>query len=183
MGDVILLESDEEVKGLLESIYRIASEIVFSIYSVNRDFASRVGESLKKYEFGHLTESFQSSADAVSRLALFFEDYVDGIIKGLEFFYNLVLSLGVKDYSGIISQKNNLENIIKIDTIDLDFLKFQMRAIEELIYPQFERITANTIEKLDRLREVSTILKSDASIHLLKRLKNRKTIGIKFKTK
>nr|MDO8082418.1 hypothetical protein [Candidatus Freyarchaeota archaeon] len=152
---------EEDVNSLLKSIYMIGSEIVFSIYSVNKDYASRVGEWLEKFEFGYLFEVFQNSADAVSKLVLFFEDYVEGIVKGLEFFSNLVLALGIKEYSEIISQKNKLEDFIQPDMIDLDFLKFQMRTTEELIYPQFERITASTIEKSERLREVPAFLKSD----------------------
>lgn len=153
--------SEEDINNLLKSIYRIAAELVYSIYFVDKDFASKVGKSLDKYEFGFLIEAFQNSADNVSKLVLFFEDYIEGIVKGLEFFSSLVFALGIKEYSEIISQENKLEEFIQLDMIDLDFLKFQMRNTEELIYPQVERLAAKTIENLERIRKVSAILKSD----------------------
>ncbi|WXG41858.1 MAG: hypothetical protein WED07_14020 [Candidatus Freyarchaeum deiterrae] len=152
---------EEKVNSLLKSIYRNALETVFSIYSVDKDFSSRVGKSLRKYKFGHMMQAFENSADAMSRLALFLEDYVEGIVRGLEFVSNLALSLGIKEYSEVISQKNKVEELIKPDMIDLNFLKFQMRTTEELIYPQLEKITVKMIKNLESLREVYAILESD----------------------
>lgn len=106
-------------------------------------------------------QAFENSADAMSRLALFLEDYVEGIVRGLEFVSNLALSLGIKEYSEVISQKNKVEELIKPDMIDLNFLKFQMRTTEELIYPQLEKITVKMIKNLESLREVYAILESD----------------------
>lgn len=97
-------------------------------------------------------QAFENSADAMSRLALFLEDYVEGIVRGLEFVSNLALSLGIKEYSEVISQKNKVEELIKPDMIDLNFLKFQMRTTEELIYPQLEKITVKMIKNLESLR-------------------------------
>ena len=151
---------EKEINSFLKTISEEVAEIFFSIYSVNKDAAARLDESREKYHFGYLIEAFRDSAENVSTVVLFFSDYIAGLVKGLELFSNLVFALGIKEYSEIISQKNKLEDFIQPDKIDLDFLKFQMRTTEEIIYPQFERITAETIEKFERLREVSAVLRS-----------------------
>ncbi|MEM2145530.1 MAG: hypothetical protein QW279_09225 [Candidatus Jordarchaeaceae archaeon] len=154
-------ELEEEIRNILKLIYKIAAEIVFSIHSVDKDFVSRVGVSLEKYKVGHLIGAFQSSADAVSKLVLFFEDYIELILKGLEFFSNLAFALGIKNYNELVSQKVKLDEVIQLEKIDLGFLKFQIRTTEELIYPQIEEGTLKAIEDLNRLREVYFILDSE----------------------
>ncbi|WXG41857.1 MAG: hypothetical protein WED07_14015 [Candidatus Freyarchaeum deiterrae] len=153
--------SESEVENLLKSIFRIESELMLSIYSVDKDFASRVGASLGKYEFGYLIEAFQNSADAVAKWISFFDNYIEAFVKGLEFFSNLVFALGIKEYSEVLSRRNRVEQIIQPDKIDLDFLKFQVRNTEELIYPPFERSIADIIQKFELLREMSAFLESD----------------------
>lgn len=48
----------EEINNLLKAICKIISEILFSIHSVNKDVASKLGESFEKYEFGYVIETF-----------------------------------------------------------------------------------------------------------------------------
>ncbi|MEM3526611.1 MAG: hypothetical protein QXV37_04270 [Candidatus Jordarchaeaceae archaeon] len=151
----------EDVKNILESILKIAAEKKSSISSVDRDFAERAGVFLEKYSVGHLVDAFRSSADAIAKFVLFFEDYVDLILKGLEFFSNLVSTLGIKDYYEIIRRKVRLEEVIQPEKIDLDFLKFQIGTLEELFYPHLEESTAKTIKDLELLRKVYTVLGSE----------------------
>jgi hypothetical protein len=158
--NAFLGKPEKGINSFLKTISEEVAEIFFSIHSVNKDVASRLGESREKYQFGYLIESFRDSAENFSTVVLFLSDYIAGLVKGLELFSNLVFALGIKEYSEIISQKSKLEDLIQPDKIDLDFLKFQMRTTEELTYSQFERITAETIEKFERLREVSAVLRS-----------------------
>ncbi|MFB0559881.1 MAG: hypothetical protein ACETWM_01430 [Candidatus Lokiarchaeia archaeon] len=176
-------EINEKGNRLLKSICKIVSEIFFSIHSVNKDVASKLGQSFEKYEFGYLIETFQNSAEIVSTLVLFFENYIDGIVKGLEFFSNLVFALGIKEYSKILSEKNKLEEFIQPDRIDLGFLKFQLRTTEELIFPQLEIITAKTLEKFDHLREMPGILKSDILDTFIEEIEKQKSDWNKIQNK
>lgn len=166
-------ELEEEIRTILKEIYKIAAEILFSIHSVDKDFVSRVGVSLEKYKVGHLIEAFQSSADAVSKFVLFFEDYVKLILNGLEFFSNLVFALGVENYYEVISQKVKLDDVIQLEKIDLGFLKFQIGTMEELLYPQIEEGTLRVIEDLKRLREVYAILDSERVNEFMKELEKQ----------
>ncbi|MGQ9720319.1 MAG: hypothetical protein ACUVXA_03245 [Candidatus Jordarchaeum sp.] len=168
------MKNSDEIYILLKAICEIAAEIFFSIHSVNKDVASKLGESFEKYEFGHLIKAFRDSAEMVSTLVSFFEDYIKGIVKGLEFFSNLVFALGIKNYSKILSQKNKLEEFIKPQEIDLDFLKFQLRTTEELIFPQLEKITERTLEKFEHLEKLPGILKSDILDKFIEEIEKQK---------
>lgn len=176
-------ELDKEVKNLLKSTYKIATEIIFAIHVADKDFASRVGQKLEKYKVRHLIDAFQKSADAVSKLVLFFGDYVESILKGLEFFSNLFFALGIKNYFEIINQKNKLEDVIQPETIDLDFLKFHIRTTEELIYPQFEKIILKTIEDLEPLREIYAILDSEPINKFMKEIEKQESSWYKIQNR
>lgn len=173
----------EEINNLLKAICKIISEIFFSIHSVNKDVASKLGESFEKYEFGYVIETFQNSAEIVSKLVSFFENYIDGIVKGLEFFSNLAFALGINKYSEILSQKKELKEVIQPDRIELDFLKFQLRTTEELIFPQLERITEKTLENFDHLRKMPGILKSDILGTFIKEVEKQKIDWNKIQNK
>ncbi len=103
---------EEEIINRLKSVYNMVSEIILFVYSVDKDFASRSGKSFEKYEYGYVIKTIKKSAEAVSTLVSFLNDYIEGIVKGLEFFSNLVFALGIKRYYEIFSQKNKLEEFI-----------------------------------------------------------------------
>ncbi|MEM3650750.1 MAG: hypothetical protein QW831_08525 [Candidatus Jordarchaeaceae archaeon] len=97
---------NQDVKYLIRDICKLILEIVFAIHSIDKNISSRVGDSFEKYEFGLLVETFQVSADIVTKLVLLVEDYIEVIIKGLDFFSNLVLAFGITNYSEILNQKS-----------------------------------------------------------------------------
>ncbi|MBS7249970.1 MAG: hypothetical protein KIH08_05175 [Candidatus Freyarchaeota archaeon] len=165
---------DQDVKYLLRDICRLILEIVFAIHSLDKNISSRVGDSFEKYEFGLLVETFQVSAEIVTKLVLLVEDYIDAIVKGLDLFSNLVLAFGIKNYSGILSQKSKLGDFINPDAIDLGFLKFQVRTTEELIYPQLIKKIKDMLEKMEDLGKVFGFLKSDVLNTFLEEIKKQK---------
>ena len=152
---------EEEIINRLKSVYNMVSEIILFVYSVDKDFASRSGKSFEKYEYGYVIKTIKKSAEAVSTLVSFLNNYIEGIVKGLKFFSNLVFALGIKRYYEIFSQKNKLEEFIHFADIDLDFLKFQVRTTGEFIFPELERITVKVYNKFWQLREVSDFFCSD----------------------
>ncbi|MEM2959203.1 MAG: hypothetical protein QW261_12975 [Candidatus Jordarchaeaceae archaeon] len=164
---------NQDVKYLLRDICKLILEIVFAIHSIDKNISSRVGDSFEKYEFGLLVETFQVSADIVTKLVLLVEDYIEVIIKGLDFFSNLVLAFGITNYSEILNQKSKLEDFINPDAIDLGFLKFQMRTTEELIYPQLIKKIEDMLEKMENLGKVFGFLKSDVLNTFLEEIKKQ----------
>lgn len=101
----------------------------------------------------------------------------------MEFFSNLAFALGINKYSEILSQKKELKEVIQPDRIELDFLKFQLRTTEELIFPQLERITEKTIENFDHLRKMPGILKSDILGTFIKDVEKQKIDWNKIQNK
>ncbi len=174
MGKICLQKFDIDVKNLLKKVCEIITEIVFAIHSLDKNVSSRVGASFEKYKFGFLVETFQVSAEVVTKLVLLVEDYIEVIVKGLDLFSNLVLAFDITNYSEILGQKSKLEDFINPDAIDLRFLKFQVRTTEELIYPQLIETIKDTLEKMEDLGKVSGFLKSGVLNTFLEEIEKQK---------
>ena len=167
----------------MRSIFETVSEIIFSVYSVNKQFALKSGEFFEKYKYGYGFESIQKSTSAVVMLVSFVNDYVEGIARGLEFFSDLVFALGVEGNSEIFSQRRKLKELVQQEKIDLGFLKFQVRTTAEFTFPRLEDATVRILEKLDQLKETSYILESDILNTFIKEVENQKNGWKKLRSK
>lgn len=167
------MEAREKVKSLLMDFFSLITRYIIEIYQTYNIGSKSSNCGLGDYTYGQIVEKTRNMHWSIFAYVCFIEGFVNGVIKWFEFFSSLVKALGINEYYRILHRNVKLEEVIEESSIDVSFLKFQIRNVLNVIFQDLKSIYMLLLDEAKNVRENIAYFRSESSERFVKLVVNQ----------
>nr|MDO8082123.1 hypothetical protein [Candidatus Freyarchaeota archaeon] len=128
------MESPEKITSLLKDFFNLTYGCMVEFYQILEGKSGLYENELKEYKYGQFGVIIRKYVNSELTYIYFLEEYIKMFSKWFEAFSSLVDTLGSREYHRILLGEVELQEVINISKIDINFLKFR---IKNFLNPNF----------------------------------------------
>lgn len=155
-----LLNEIDNLRNLLKKYFRLIADYSKDIYSVDDGFSKQTEKEFKEYKSYQFVEVIQWSTISLSRFVSYVDEYLKANTLWFDFFHSLTNSLGIDKYHDILDKEIRLDTI-KLENIDLDFVRYNVGSNVAFVFPKIKELFFTLLSELKDLPSILKIIRSE----------------------